>query len=62
MEGRREVSVISHRPVTSSDLKPGRLFFRGSVSTFLQLVVALRKKVTFLLEPTMLAHTLIVSP
>ena len=39
MGGRREVSVISHRPVTSSDLKHERLFFRGSVSTFLQLVV-----------------------
>ena len=41
MNGRQEkVSVISHRPVTSSDLKHERLFFRGSVSTFLQLVVA----------------------
>ena len=40
MGGRREVSVISHRPVTSSDLKHERLFFRGSVSTVLQLVVA----------------------
>ena len=39
MGGRREVRVISHRPVTSSDLKHERLFFRGSVSTFLQLVV-----------------------
>ena len=35
MGGRREV-----RPVTSSDLKQERSFFRGSVSTFLQLVVA----------------------
>ena len=34
-----EVSVISHRPVTRSDLKQERPFFRGSVSTFLQLVV-----------------------
>ena len=42
MGGRREVSVISHRPVTSSDLKLERLFFRGSISTFLQLVVALK--------------------
>ena len=32
--------IISHRPVTSSDLKQERSFFRGSVSTFLQLVVA----------------------
>ena len=34
------VSILSHRPVTSSDLKQDRLFFRESVSTFLQLVVA----------------------
>ena len=40
MGGRREVSIISHRPVTRSDLKQERLFFRESVSTFLQLVVA----------------------
>ena len=40
--GRREVSIISHEPVTSSDLKHERLFFRESVSTFLQLVVANR--------------------
>ena len=40
LEGRREVSIISHRPVTRSDLKRERSFFRGSVSTFLQLVVA----------------------
>ena len=40
MEGRREVSIISHRPVTRSDLKQERSFFRGSVSTVLQLVVA----------------------
>ena len=33
MGGRRE--FISHRPVTSSDLKHERLLFRGSVSTFL---------------------------
>ena len=39
--GRRGVSILSHRPVTSSDLKQDRLFFRESVSTFLQLVVAL---------------------
>ena len=38
--GRREVSILSQRPVTSSDLKQDRLFFRESVSTFLQLVVA----------------------
>ena len=40
MGGRREVSIISHRPVTRSDLQQERSFFRGSVSTFLQLVVA----------------------
>ena len=40
MGGRREVSILSHRPVTSSDLKQERLCFRESVSTFLQLVVA----------------------
>ena len=53
MGGRREVSVISHRPVTSSDLKHERSFFRGSVSTFLQLVVS-----TFLewIEPNFLSH------
>ena len=39
MEGRRDVSIISHRPVTSRDLKQERLFYHGSVSTFLQLVV-----------------------
>ena len=38
--GRGEVSILSHRPVTSSELKQDRLFFRESVSTFLQLVVA----------------------
>ena len=38
--GRGEVSILSHRPVTSSYLKKDRLFFRESVSTFLQLVVA----------------------
>ena len=40
MGGRREVSILSHRPVTSSDLKQERLCFLESVSTFLQLVVA----------------------
>ena len=40
MGGRREVSIISHGPVTRRDLKHERLFFRESVlSTFLQLVV-----------------------
>ena len=38
--GGREVSVISHRPVTSSDLKHERLFFLGRFSTVLQLVIA----------------------
>ena len=37
---RREVSIISHRRVTRSYLKQERSFFCGSVSTFLQLVVA----------------------
>ena len=32
MGGRKEVSIISHRPVTRSDLKEERSFFRGSVS------------------------------
>ena len=41
MGGRREVSIISDRPVTRSDLKQERSFFRGSVSTFLQLIVAI---------------------
>ena len=40
MGGRGEVSIIFYRPVTRSDLKQERSFFRGSVSTFLQLVVA----------------------
>ena len=41
MGGRREVSITFYRPVTRSDFKQERSFFRGSVSTFLQLVVAL---------------------
>ena len=40
MGGRREVSIIFYRPVTRSDLKWERSFWRGSVSSFLQLVVA----------------------
>ena len=40
MGGRREVSILPHRPVTSSDLKQERLCFCESVSTFLQLVAA----------------------
>ena len=43
MGGRREVSIIPHRPVTRSDLKQERSVFRGSVSTFLQLVVYIGK-------------------
>ena len=43
MGGRREVSIISHRPVTRSDLKQERSVFRGSVSTFLQPVVYIGK-------------------
>ena len=44
MEGRREVCIISHRPVTRSDLKQERSFFLRSVSLFLQLVVARSNK------------------
>ena len=40
MGGRREVSIIFYRPVTRSDLKQETSFFGGSVSSFLQLVVA----------------------
>ena len=40
MGGMRELGIIYHRPVTSSVLKQERSFFRGSVSTFLLLVVA----------------------
>ena len=40
MGGRREVSIIFYRPVTRSDLEQERSFFRESVSSFLQLVVA----------------------
>ena len=34
MGGRREVSIISHRPMTSSDLKQEMSFFGGSVSVY----------------------------
>ena len=44
MGGRREISIIFYRPVTRSDLKQERSFFRGSVSSFLQLVVAKARK------------------
>ena len=44
--GRREVSIICYRLVTRSDLKQERSFFRGSVSSFLQLVVALCSKLS----------------
>ena len=47
MGGRREVSILSPRPLTSSDLKLERLFFRESVSTFLQLVVVITSEVLF---------------
>ena len=33
------VTILSHRPVTSSDLKQDRLFSPECLSTFLQLVV-----------------------
>ena len=45
--GRRGVSILSHRPVTSSELKQDRLFFRESVSTFLLLVVGDRSYFPF---------------
>ena len=34
MGGRREVSILSHRPVTSSDLKQERLCFRECLNIF----------------------------
>ena len=40
MGGRRDLSIILHRSVTTRDLKKERAVFRWSVSTFLQLVVA----------------------
>ena len=40
MEGRREVSIISNRAVTSSYLKQERSFCRRNVSKFFQLVEA----------------------
>ena len=40
MEGRKEVSIISHRPVSSRDLEQERFFFCWSVSTILELFVA----------------------
>ena len=49
MGGRREVSVIFYRPVTRSDLKQERSFFRGSVSSYLQLVVAKRDSAAIVL-------------
>ena len=44
MGGRRGVSIIFYRPVTRSDLKQERSFFRGSVSSFLQLVDAIKSR------------------
>ena len=42
MNGREEEGqYYIYRPLTRSDLKQERSFFRGSVSSFLQLVVAL---------------------
>ena len=40
MEGRKEVSIISHRPVSRRDLEQERLFFCWSVSPIVELVVA----------------------
>ena len=53
MGGRTEVSVISHKPVTCSDFKHEKLFFRGSVSPFLQLVVP---TILEWIEPNFLSH------
>ena len=53
----REVSTISHRPVTSSDLKQERSCFRGSVLTLLQQVVALKQ--AFHLGDIVKRHTLV---
>ena len=50
MGGRKEVSVIFYRPVTRSDLKQERSFFRGSVSSYLQLVVALNKIIIYIVH------------
>ena len=47
MGGGREVSIISHRPVTSTDLKQKWCFFRRNVSPVLQLVVASDSQGTF---------------
>ena len=59
MEGRREVSIISHRPVTSSDLKHERLFyFCESVSTFLQLVEVFSRNYYMLGKISSLTRTL----
>ena len=44
---RGEVGILSHRSVTSSDLKQDRLFCRESVSTFLQLVVAITRSIIY---------------
>ena len=74
MEGRREVSIISNRPVTSSDLKQERSFCRRSVPKFFQLFVArvagakrgggggrdgeMRKRIPYLLLPIPLSFSL----
>ena len=59
MGGRREVSITFYRPVTRSDLKQERSFFRGSVSSFLQLVVATSslKVVSNVQDITITRHT-----
>ena len=59
MGGRREVSIIFYRPVTRSDLKQERSFFRGSVSSFLQRVVATSslKVVSNVQDITITRHT-----
>ena len=47
---RREVSIISHRPVTRNDLQQERSFFRGSVSTFCNWLYDQEKESSHLLE------------
>ena len=49
LNGREEGGqyYISQRPLNGSDLKHERVFFRESVSTFLQLVVATLKVTSF---------------
>ena len=56
MGGRREISIIFYRPVTRSDLKQERSFFRGSVSSFLQLVAPMQEFLGELVPHKCLLH------